>query len=282
MAVRWALYKRFPLETDLSDVNAFLLGQGHAHIFTEESGQQLLWVSDSVDIATLDDFFARYFRGEFHLRRSENMNVLRRPEFSELILASPLTCIFIFLGFLGYLMGDAFKHLAFFQFFSFLPFTVIADNYEIWRLITPAFLHFSVPHFLMNSLWMYLLGKKLEVRLGAVHYVSLFLLTALGGNILQYMVSGSIYFGGLSGVVYGYVGFFTISMYYRKDPLLSIAPGIIGMSVVALLLGFMGALDWMTSGGIANWAHLGGFLAGATYALYYYLNQQNTSDTSTQ
>lgn len=77
---------------------------------------------------------------------------------------------------------------------------------ELWRLLSPAFLHFNLLHIFFNLLWFIVLGNQIEFRIGFWRFLILFLSTAILSNISQYLMSGS-FFMGLSGVVVGLVGF---------------------------------------------------------------------------
>jgi GlpG protein len=77
---------------------------------------------------------------------------------------------------------------------------------EIWRLITPALLHGGLLHLLFNMAWVWMLGKMVEPRLGALRYFLLSLVIGLVSNVAQYLMSGPEFLG-YSGIVVGMVGF---------------------------------------------------------------------------
>ena len=78
---------------------------------------------------------------------------------------------------------------------------------EGWRLITPIFIHFSLTHLVFNCLWIYILGQKIEVVDGKPIFILICLFSAILGNLMHFYFSGVSIFGGLSGVVYGLLGF---------------------------------------------------------------------------
>jgi len=131
---------------------------------------------------------------------------------------------------------------------------------QIWRVVTPIFLHFGPLHILFNSLWMLDLGRSLEARMGSPFMIYFVLMTGGLSNLLQYMLSGPG-FGGLSGVVYGLLGYIWVRG--RRDPSfgLGVSPQTMMFMMGWLVLGFLA-----TSMQIANGAHLGGLVVGALLA----------------
>jgi rhomboid protease GlpG len=79
-------------------------------------------------------------------------------------------------------------------------------NGQLWRLITPIFLHFGFIHIVFNMLWLKDLGGLIERFHGLALFSVMVLVMAVGSNIGQYLIGGPG-FGGMSGVVYGLLGF---------------------------------------------------------------------------
>ncbi|WP_354643473.1 rhomboid family intramembrane serine protease [Kitasatospora camelliae] len=137
---------------------------------------------------------------------------------------------------------------------------------EWFRLLTGAFLHqlptvglFGIAHILFNMYWVWTLGGALEERLGRIRFVALYLLSALGGSVLSYLVSPDQPAVGASGAVFGLVaGYFVLSRKLRHDPL-----GGSRMLVTSLI--------WLVvSAGFTSWeGHLGGLLTGAVVGAAY-------------
>tara|TARA_B100000780_G_scaffold275731_2_gene242941 strand:+ start:761 stop:1624 length:864 start_codon:yes stop_codon:yes gene_type:complete len=142
-----------------------------------------------------------------------------------------------------------------------MPLGNLLQNHEWWRLLGPAFIHFSVLHFIFNLLWWSMLGSQVERKFGSSFIIILFVVTALVSNLAQLMVSGPN-FGGLSGVVYGLVGFVWITGWLRPQWGLYLPKAIVGFMLVWLLLGFADVL-WVN---MANAAHTAGLMSGCVMA----------------
>ena len=76
---------------------------------------------------------------------------------------------------------------------------------EVWRLITPIFMHGGFLHIIFNMYWLYFLGGVMEAKLGIGRFLGFVILAALLSNIGQYIAEGP-FFLGMSGVNYGLFG----------------------------------------------------------------------------
>lgn len=129
-------------------------------------------------------------------------------------------------------------------------------NGQYWRLITPIFIHFGVLHIVFNSLWLWELGGAIERTSQAWKLGLLVFVMGLLSNLAQYFYAGP-YFGGLSGVVYGLLGY--VWAYGRFNPMARLA---LNQSVMIMMLIWF-VLCWTgILGPIANMAHTAGLLVG--------------------
>ncbi|MBL4910549.1 MAG: rhomboid family intramembrane serine protease GlpG [Alteromonadaceae bacterium] len=168
-------------------------------------------------------------------------------------------CWFVFLASLLGFAQTIFNEIQFFPVFS-----IQALMTEPWRLIGPAFFHFSWLHIAFNSMWWWQLGGEVEHKLNKSTLLNVFLITAIASNLGQYLVSGAN-FGGLSGVVYGLVGFIWWLGYLAPDKGLSLPKALIGILLFWMLLGFAEILPM----NMANTAHLLGLVSGCLLAVFY-------------
>ncbi|MEC9007701.1 MAG: rhomboid family intramembrane serine protease [Planctomycetota bacterium] len=134
---------------------------------------------------------------------------------------------------------------------------------QVWRLVTPAFLHFSIPHILFNLLYLRFLGGEVESKRGLARYLGLILLVAIVSNVGQYAITGSPLFGGMSGVVYGVFGYILMRERFAPQQGLSMPP-----NTTVWLLGWFFLCLFGVIGGVANGAHAFGLASGLLAGLW--------------
>jgi GlpG protein len=147
---------------------------------------------------------------------------------------------------------------------------------EIWRLVTPTFLHFGIVHLLFNAFWIFDLGGQVENRKGTRYFLLLVLLLAVLANVGQALEANVRQivepFGGLSGVTYGLFGYVLIKLRFgnRDGYRLSQANIFLGLLWFFLCLArsFTGPEGGLLSfiPPIANSAHTVGLFAGMAIA----------------
>jgi GlpG protein len=88
-------------------------------------------------------------------------------------------------------------------------------TWQLWRWFTPMFLHLNLLHLLFNLWWLKDLGSTLERHLGRWSFLGLVLMISAPANVAQFLLVHPL-FGGMSGVVYGLLGYIWIRG--RLDP----------------------------------------------------------------
>ena len=146
---------------------------------------------------------------------------------------------------------------------SFLLFNTQAILHgQIWRLVTPIFIHFGLIHILFNTFAIYQLGCLVEHYHSRFYVIYMFLVFSIISNVVQNVMVGPM-FGGLSGLIYGIFGYLWI--YGVRCPSASFR--LSKNSIITILVWY--GLCWTgLLGSIANWAHTGGLLTGMIFAYY--------------
>ncbi len=130
---------------------------------------------------------------------------------------------------------------------------------QVWRLFTPIFLHLSFLHLLFNMLWLWDLGSMIEARKSSWMLLLLVLMLAGMSNLAQCVLE-SPHFGGMSGVVYGLLGYVWMQGRFNPGSGLSLQPQIVMMMIVWFFVCLTG-----TAGPVANTAHAVGFGLGIAW-----------------
>jgi membrane associated rhomboid family serine protease len=141
--------------------------------------------------------------------------------------------------------------------YAMWPAAVHVQN-EYYRAFTAMWLHASFTHIFFNMIALLIVGPALEVLLGKVRFLVLYLLAGLGGSVFSYMLSQPNVAGiGASGAIMGVLGAYVVVGLRRRLP---VAP-VVGLLVLNFVIGFTGNIDWR--------AHLGGLVTGCVLAFVY-------------
>lgn len=154
---------------------------------------------------------------------------------------------------------------------------------ELWRLVSPIFLHADIFHILFNMLWLLMLGRQMEGRIGSGKLLLFVLITAIFSNVCQYLVGGPNFIG-FSGVLCAMLGF--IWQRQSQAPwegyqlqgatikfMLIFIGGMVCIQFISLLT--EAATGTVLTPGIANTAHVTGLIAGLILSRVPYFHLQN-------
>ena len=137
---------------------------------------------------------------------------------------------------------------------SFLP--EVREG-EVWRLITPIFLHGDIMHIVFNMMWLVQFGRFIESRLGGAKLLAFVLAIGIGSNLAEYLWKQPN-FGGMSGVNYGLFGYLWMRGKFGRDPGWELNPQTVQLMLMWMVICYTGML-----GPVANAAHTGGLIIGA-------------------
>jgi rhomboid protease GluP len=134
---------------------------------------------------------------------------------------------------------------------------------QLWRLITPVFLHASIMHVAFNMYALYALGPGLERHYGHSRFLGLYLLSGFAGNVISFWFS-SAYSLGSSTAIFGLLGAEGVFLYRNKGLFGARAQralvNVVTIAAINLVIGL--------SPGIDNWGHVGGLVAGTGFAWF--------------
>jgi len=126
---------------------------------------------------------------------------------------------------------------------------------EIWRFLTSTFIHIGFMHLIFNLYALWSLGPFIEERFGHWRFLTIYILSGLGGSVASFLFSSALS-AGASGAIFGLLG---AALYYSlKRP--SLWKSGLGMNLVLVILINFGF--GLTLPGIDNFAHLGGLFMG--------------------
>ena len=151
-----------------------------------------------------------------------------------------------------------------------LPYTM--DN-EPWRLASSAFLHIGLMHLLFNGFAMYFFGQIAESMFGSAKFLALFLLAAIGGNLLnnhitwQGILDGTGQPGlsaGASGGIMGIGAALLIAALFK----ISVNGMVLNLKSLIIIMGINLVYGFAVPG-IDNAGHIGGAVTGLVIALAF-------------
>lgn len=284
---------------DLLLFSRWLSSQRIQHRIAEERGTQVLWIEAEHAQTSVKEALDRYlnddeFKAQLDAYSAQltfvvkpNLSAMPRPTLAQAPITFACICIAMVVALLTH-FGEGGPLLRALMIVdpSGVDVTLVASkisllmstllDFQWWRLVTPDFLHFSAPHLIFNMLLFWFLGGQLETTQGRFRLIGLFLMCSIIPNIAQYLEAGPL-FGGMSGVVYGLVGYCWV--YSRKVPgVLVFPPALMGISVVWLVIGYTSLTETLMIGKMANSAHLFGLLVGILYAYVVLLSRPNLEE----
>ena len=269
------------LNEDLRVFSAFLFKQGIAHSVSEMSGSQVLVLESEELLTVVQNYYTNWKSGGLQLNliessASKGIIDLLPLKFIVKLVDIPMTLVIILASITGFILYTLDPKMSFIRYFTYLNFELVGDRLlfnvaerDLWRYVTPIFLHFSWLHVVFNCLWMWEIGVRIERNLGSLILLGLILVSAVISNEAQYYFSGPSLFGGMSGVIYALLGFSWVAGLLCPEWKLNIPMPLVIVMIVWLLLCMSGLIEILGFGAIANGAHLGGLFVGCWLGLLF-------------
>ena len=135
---------------------------------------------------------------------------------------------------------------------------------ELWRFLTPALLHGSLPHIAFNMYALLSFGTSLERHFGHGRFFLLYVLGAFTGNVASFLFSPG-YSVGASTAIFGLLGAEAVFLIQNRK----VFPGQFRSAIGNII--FIAAINLFIIGslpGIDNWGHIGGLLGGLMFTSF--------------
>ena len=135
---------------------------------------------------------------------------------------------------------------------------------ELWRLITPVFLHASILHIAFNMYALFIFGRGIEARYGHGRFLLLYFLSGYAGNVMSFLLTVNPSLGA-STAIFGLIAAEGVFIIQNRSLLGNRATrslmNLLYIAGINLFIGF-------TTTGVDNWGHIGGLLGGILFAWF--------------
>lgn len=192
-------------------------------------------------------------------------------------------CILVFIY--EYSLGTRLS--AFIDVYGLIPANVFAPGFTLGERIYPffssMFLHGGWLHLIGNVLFLYIFGGNVESRMGHVGYLAFYLICGFAAAAMQFLtnVNSAIPMVGASGAISGVLGAY-ITLFPRSK-ILTLIPIFFFIQLIHIpaavfifiwfIIQFLSGVSSLgqtgDTGGVAFWAHIGGFVAGLILVRFF-------------
>jgi membrane associated rhomboid family serine protease len=160
----------------------------------------------------------------------------------------------------------------------------VTEGHDLHGLLTSMFLHGGWMHLIGNMLFLWIFGDNLEDEMGPLSFLIFYLAAGMAAAALQILADpySRIPMVGASGAIAGVMGgylllfpkarvdvFFFFVIFFRIIPV----PAWVMLGIWFGLQVFSGLSTPSEDGGVAFWAHVGGFVAGLVFAVPLWLRR---------
>lgn len=136
---------------------------------------------------------------------------------------------------------------------------------QLWRLITPMFLHGSILHLAFNMYALLIFGPGLERYYRHGRYLALYFISGFAGNVISFLFTDAPSLGS-STAIFGLLGAEAVFLYRHRELFgRSSQRALVNLITIAVLNLFIG---FSPGSRIDNWGHIGGLLGGTLFAWF--------------
>lgn len=137
---------------------------------------------------------------------------------------------------------------------------------EVWRLVTSMFLHADPPHLIGNMFFLYLIGRVVLHLYGNKHFIIIYLVSGLVGNVASMLIYSNVSSLGASGAIMGIGGVLFFKLFFDKNKVLRY----LGNYVILVFMILFSIASGFANPEIDNIAHVVGFITGFALAAIFY------------
>lgn len=268
-----------PGDVDLTQFSRLLWQHKISHRIHQVESWQILTVSSQDQAGAATGLFRQWQVGEIRPQDNDTSdmrgyfnageftgNITRAFTRAPLTLLLIITCII--LAFVAPLttMTDLARAMLYPD-FSFGTRMIIMDRVidnfslqQLGKMISPILLHGGLVHLAFNMLWLWEFGRRIEAVQASWALLLLIVVIALASNTIQFLYGGTIFFGGMSGVVYGLFAYIWMWQLFDSRKGLALPGALIFFLLLSLIVMTAINLDF-----IADEAHIGGLFTGVVY-----------------
>lgn len=186
-------------------------------------------------------------------------NVIKESPVTIFLLA--LTTL-VFIAMQVIYFGNATSNQAIFNTGGMYGAYVILFPSQLWRLVTPIFVHIGWEHFFFNALTLYFVGQIAEQIWGHHKFLALYVLSGIVGNIFTLFFTPNVIAAGASTSLFGVFAAIMVAGYFGRNPYLKE----LGRNYQALIIVNLIFNLFTPSIGIAG--HIGGLVGGVLCAIF--------------
>ena len=182
----------------------------------------------------------------------------RRPVTFGILIITTL----VFMAIQIFRFSDSTSGATIFEFGGLYGLFLKHDPSQLWRLVTPIFVHIGWQHFLFNLFAIYIVGQLAEQVWGSWRFLLLYLLSGIMGNIFTLLLTPDVVAAGASTSIFGVFAAITVAGYFGRNPYLKH----LGQSYQALIVINLIFNLFMPNVGIVG--HIGGLVGGLLVAVF--------------
>jgi GlpG protein len=238
-------------DVDLAVFSAYLWQQHLRHRVFEEQGRQVLEVATETDAEKVRADYAAWRDGRLTLQRLPRPSkarrawwpVVRRYPVVTLLIGAALLCLPATWPLESGALGPMLPWLTIVPVegregdLHYGTLREVMAQLQVWRFVTPIFIHFGIVHFAFNAAVVVEFGRRIERGAGSWVLLLLVLLIAVVSDVAQFVVTQAPLFGGLSGVAYGLFAYVATRGRLDRAPVWQVNPSFsIGVVVILVLM----------------------------------------------